>query len=124
MAAPPPTARECELASPTANDPFPGECGRFDAPELKRKRIAGGEAVARGEVPWQAQINLCGATIIDDLHLVTSASCNVQVGTKVYAGHITTDGISMATDVECTQQERTIVSVSNHPCYCPGNTDL
>ena len=128
MAVPPPTPAECELASSTAENPFPGECGRFDASLLRQQRIAGGRAVPRGLVPWQAQIRICGATIIDELHLLTAATCTTYprnlIGTKVYAGHIVTDGISMAEDAECTRQERTIESVSVHPCHCPSRDTL
>ena len=128
MAVAPPTAAECELASSTAENPFPGECGRFDASLLGQQRIAGGRPVPRGLVPWQAQIRICGATIIDELHLLTAATCTTYprnlIGTKVYAGHIVTDGLSMAEDAECTRQERTIESVSVHPCHCPSRDTL
>ena len=100
---PPPSEADCELASPSAPNPFPGECGRFNASRspTKQQRIIGGKDAPRGMIPWQAWFpgggpnGGCGATIIDDRHIITSAWCASDgrqlMGKKVRAGHIFQD---------------------------------
>ena len=84
----------------------------------------GGKDAQRGMIPWQAAIIRpdqdyyhCGATIIDDRHLITDRWCvwSGLIGQKVHAGHV----LQISNNAtECTLQERIIVHIESHPCLC------
>ena len=53
-----PPRKFCQLASPEAADPYPGECGRFGAPSRTKRRtpyIVGGQPATWGQIPWQVR---------------------------------------------------------------------
>ena len=93
---PPPTARDCQLVSRNATNPFVGECGRYNTSRAISKiqpLVIGGKDAARGQISWQAQMRGCGATIISQRHLLTAAHCvrsiSNTIGSDAHVGHIT-----------------------------------
>ena len=130
---PPPSEEDCRLASPSAPNPFPGQCGRYNvsrAEESKQSRIVNGKASSRGKIPWQAHLPYpgCGAVIIDETHVLTAAHCilgvNSMIGMPVVAGNVYANSswqflqFDDDTRPECTTQKRAIRYVQPHPCYC------
>ena len=116
----PPTDEECRLVK----DPntAPDGCGAYNSFAVKNLRIKKGDNVMRGEIPWFAYLPKpgCGATIIDESHLLTAARCIKgeyhMIGKLVVVGNI--DKRSNSTESECTAQVRHIKSVEAHPCFC------
>ena len=103
----------CE-SSDTQN-PFPGKCGKR-VPSSTR-RIINGEKATSNQLPWQARIGFyCGATIIDDQHVLTAAHC---IGPGTYYDNVTV-GVTYRENQEdnCFRQTRSITNIQIHPCNC------
>ena len=88
--------------------------------------VLGGDDAVPGQIPWQAYLTQtgCGASILDERHLLTAAHCvkdvRATLGTQVTVGHVHFHGknASKYLEDECTTQIRTIVRIQPHPCYC------
>jgi len=112
-------------------NPFLGRCGQRKGNFKRRKRdglhsgdIVGGHGVSRGDFPWFVALDDCGATIVNDINLISAAHCfdNVyRVGQKVIAGSILpwkeVFGYMDSSDY-CGIQIREIVAVKLHPKFC------
>jgi len=127
---------KCDGQSRT--NPFPGQCGQRKENFKRRKRdglhsgdIVGGHGVLRGDFPWYVALDDCGATIVNDINLITAAHCFDKVngvGQKVIAGSIlpwkevygSTSGF-MDSSEYCGIQIREIVEVELHPKFCSAD---
>ena len=73
---PPPSEEDCRLARPDSPNPFSGQCGRYNVSRsISRRRIVGGSDAGRGAFPWQADLNGCGGTVVDELNVITAGQC-------------------------------------------------
>ena len=117
---PTPTEQDCILASSNSTNQDSAICGYYNSSEFVQTKphIINGKDATFGQIPWQAQLTSCGAVIINESIVVTAAHCieNDIIGRHVYAGHVSS---AFSNDADgCTKQERKIVDVIVHPCYC------
>jgi hypothetical protein len=105
-----PSEEDCANSTATSPNPFPGDCGRRVIATPSARRVVGGSALRRGAAPWHADLNGCGATIVDARHVVTAAHCiadNIGLeGSLVHAGHVL-----RLFSKECTRQSRYVSPV-------------
>jgi len=112
-------------------DPFPGKCGQRKGSFGRRRReglhsgdIVGGRGASRGEFPWFVDMDDCGATIINNVTLITAAHCfdaSDRKGQIVIAGSVHPMKEVMKSfdaSVYCGVQIRRILDVGIPPDYC------
>jgi len=119
-------------------NPFPGQCGQRKGNFDRKRRdglnsgdIIGGRGVSRGEFPWFVDMGDCGATIADELTLITAAHCfddgALYNGTVIAGSKHPMEIVKQSFDsaVYCGAQLRRIVRVVLHPKYCStGEYDM
>ncbi|XP_038060986.1 uncharacterized protein LOC119731787 isoform X2 [Patiria miniata] len=77
---------ECGIVPVPEVTMAPGSCGVKQVDNGINARIIGGTAAKKGSWPWQAQLLLrqsghyCGATLIDEFHVLTAAHCFQRYG--------------------------------------------
>jgi len=112
-------------------NPFPDKCGQRKGNFRRTKRdglnsgdIVGGRSASRGEFPWFVDMDNCGATIVNERHLITAAHCFDGIdrtGYLVVAGSIHPMKEVLASfdpSLYCGVQIRSIDQVAIHPEYC------